>query len=44
MDTWINAVKAPFIDVSTLPAPNRPTHKQVALTWSLLGFLIARVL
>lgn len=44
MDTWINAVKAPFTDVSTLPETSRPNDKQIALVWALIGVIVARSL
>lgn len=44
MDTWINAVKAPFIDTATLPQADRPSDKQVAVAWCLIGVLLARAI
>lgn len=42
MNQLINAFKAPFNDLSAVPASDKPTNGQIALVWAVIGVVVAK--
>lgn len=44
MQQLINALKAPFVDPKTFPEADRPSDRQIAAMWLMIGVVATRVL